>query len=185
MTKKSWNLYPDIYDEYFDWLTKPILNEHPDYYNLLGQLFNTNYAPRVGNDIDRAADGVNLRREFADKDEWDEDEVTDDICDPCSVLEMMWALAKRMAFHTYKRGESDKTIYWFWVMICNLGLDKYPDSDYYKSSVRAILRRWQTGKYEKDGSGGLFPLKNPENLDQREVEIWYQMSAYEAENWKF
>jgi hypothetical protein len=34
---------------------------------------------------------------------------------------------------------------------------------------------WRT--YEPNGVGGFFPLENP-NEDQREVELWYQMSAY-------
>ena len=31
--------------------------------------------------------------------------------------------------------------------------------------------------YSPDGTGGLFPLHEPDE-DQRQVELWYQMSAY-------
>jgi hypothetical protein len=34
---------------------------------------------------------------------------------------------------------------------------------------------------DTDGSGGLFPLKNPQQ-NQRTTEIWYQMNAWLMEN---
>ena len=45
----------------------------------------------------------------------------------------------------------------------------------------AKLNKWMNRDIGYDGSGGLFPLKNPPG-DERKVEIMYQMYAYVHEN---
>ena len=60
----------------------------------------------------------------------------------------------------------------------NLGLNHCSDKRRLTyEEVNDVLDRviWRT--YRWDGHGGLFPLNEPEK-DQREVEIWYQLSAY-------
>jgi hypothetical protein len=47
--------------------------------------------------------------------------------------------------------------------------------------VKSILERVKNRDYETDGHGGLFPLRNPPE-DQRQVELWYQMGHWMAEN---
>ncbi len=49
------------------------------------------------------------------------------------------------------------------------------------AEIDDILERLIWRQYQEDGQGGFFPLAWPEQ-DQREVELWYQMNAYLAEN---
>jgi hypothetical protein len=63
-------------------------------------------------------------------------------------------------------------------MIKNLGLDQFDDQIPYDwedvdEALSALIYR----TYDRDGTGGLFPLTHPEE-DQRKVEIWYQLNAY-------
>jgi hypothetical protein len=51
-------------------------------------------------------------------------------------------------------------------------------------NVNQILTNLVERTYQKNGKGGLFPLKQPAK-DQRRVEIWYQMAAYLNENYNF
>jgi len=96
------------------------------------------------------------------------------------------ALAQRMDFETtgaYDENSvgSDRTAYWFWEMMDNLGLTAYDDDSYVDldgtTYVEQIIDEFVNREYDYDGTGGIFPLKHAEK-DQRNVEIWYQMSAY-------
>ena len=40
-----------------------------------------------------------------------------------------------------------------------------------------ILNIWLERRYDEDGKGNIFPLKDPIK-DQKTVEIWYQMQSY-------
>jgi len=93
------------------------------------------------------------------------------------MLEMLIALSQRLSFE----GEG-KSRRWFWHLIENLNLNIYNDKHGVPfEEVNAILDRviWRT--YNRDGSGGLFPLRRAAR-DQRKIEIWYQMSAYLLED---
>ena len=93
----------------------------------------------------------------------------------CSMLEMLIALARRVSFESYSTATD-----WFWCMIQNLELGKYTDDIYEVSimeEVEEALKNLNARNYGADGSGGLFPLRKPA-MDQRRVEIWYQMQAY-------
>ena len=95
----------------------------------------------------------------------------------CSVLEMLIALAGRVAFEDDFEGSS---LEWFWRLINNLELGKYSDDVYEISiseGVDEIANRLNERTYSWTGAGGLFPL-NFAQEDQRHVELWYQLSAY-------
>ena len=74
----------------------------------------------VGNDENRAVDGLSLRDEFESS--YGELDISTD--EPCSMLEMMVALAIRAADLMYDSGCPDTPKYYFDVMIGNLGLEK-------------------------------------------------------------
>jgi hypothetical protein len=84
-------------------------------------------------------------------------------------------------------GEGDKTYaeYYFWKLIENLGLSKCTDDKWYTINgdffVEDAVYRVNDRLIGADGSGGLFPLRQP-SRDQRGVEIWYQMQAWLLEN---
>lgn len=125
-------------------------------------------------DENRALDGLELRREY------EETEGLSLSSGPCSVLEVLIALARRMAYIEYDPvvGEEEHINIWFWDMLTNLGID--PDLDNDRNIDKIIL--WIERKFERNGRGSPFPLQNPV-ADQRKVEIWYQMQAYLAEKW--
>lgn len=142
------------------------------YLTLLRQLYNKKFVPIVPRDDNRAADGINLRYDFID------DERIEDV-DPawmdieCSMLEMLIGLSRIFSFEA--EGEPRD---WFWVLLKNMNLYEYNDIDgvpFHK--VEEILDRIIWRRYQPNGRGGIFPLKYAKE-DQREVELWYQMSAY-------
>jgi hypothetical protein len=96
----------------------------------------------------------------------------------CSVLEMLIGLSRRLAFE-----EEGEPRGWFWHLIENLELRHFTDRHYSSGEswcfnhVDEKLDCLLDRHYEYDGSGGLFPLHNPLE-DQKDVELWYQMSAY-------
>lgn len=171
--------YEPLEDLYFEWLcdlvgeTEGKPNSHV---SLLREMHRVPFVWSVPNDDNRAEDGRDLRFEFRPRYELSEDAWVDL---DCSMLEMIIALARRMAFDQDK--ELDDR---FWLLVDNLGLSKLTDDKFRKSSPRHIsetLNRINDRSYFPDGKGGLFPLEHAEE-DQRDVELWYQMSAYLLEN---
>lgn len=173
---------------YFDWLCDKIhLNDVTGNYNqLVRALFNTKYKAIIQNDINRYDDGIALRESFI-VDAIDKSiKSYEELDKPCSMLEMLVALAGRIDRMLADECCEDQSYRWFWEMIRNLGLDQYTDEEYMDYGglygIDTILLRVIERTYAKDGSGGLFPLKRPDN-DQRKLEIWYQMNAYLLENY--
>ena len=134
----------------------------------------TEFLWSVPNDDNRVEDGKALRVEFVEEEEggqydrnWMELE--------CSVLEMLIALSRRLAFEA---GDSD--FEWFWRLVENLDLIWVTDNEYDNGPADIVdetLHRLIFRKYDSDGRGGLFPLSKPTE-NQRNVEIFYQMAAY-------
>lgn len=172
---------PNGLDEgYFYWLNslvEPVRNPNPARTHglLLEQLFKKEFRWSIPNDDNRVEDGKELRQEFLYEYNVDQRWMRE----PCSVLEMLVALARRVAFED--SGEPDE---WFWKLMSNLGLEQYTDDVYnyvVADEVNEVLDMFLDRQYSDDGEGGLFPL-NDTTADQREIEIWYQMSAYLLEN---
>lgn len=167
-------------ESYFQWLHNLVADpriEDPSltHWNILRVLFTKEFVWIVGNDDNRAEDGKELRYEYL---AWAEIEDPDpDWAElGCSVLELMVGLSRRLAFEA--EGEPH---YWFWVLMRNIGLEKYSDAG--RLPVRKIdevLDRVLFRTYQKNGKGGFFPLRHPYR-DQRKVELWYQLSAWVLE----
>lgn len=181
------NLGFDIEQDYFTWLCELIHIDQMEtsYLNLARDLHHRKFYSLVDHDENRARDGQELRENYLREINYPK---YVDIEGDCSILEMLIALAKRMDFETSNPfdldGSVDRTTFWFWEMIDNLGLINFSDDVYYQyggvNKVDKILDRFIQRKYAKDGSGGLFPLEYPP-CDQRNVEIWYQMNSYLSE----
>ena len=71
----------------------------------------------------------------------------------------------------------DRTGYWFWLMIDNLGLGNMVNSQFDSTKVDNIIDNFLNRTYEKNGKGGLFTIRNCDT-DLRKVEIWYQLCWY-------
>ena len=166
----------DAHNEYFTWLYNLVCeNRYSDqisYKKLLMHLHNTPFRYSILRDENRASDSVDLRDRF--------DPVIAEtyLNDPCSVLEMMIALAIRCE-ENYMDDPvmGNRTNQWFWEMIVNLGLGSMDDSRYDKRYVTNCIDRLLDREYEPDGQGGLFKVKHYDR-DLREVEIWVQFSWY-------
>ena len=92
--------------------------------------------------------------------------------DDCSVLEMLIALARDIAFDT-----STTTSEWFWLMMDNLHLTSEDDEDYDRDYVDQCLNIWMNRSYDKEGCGSLFPIPDFDG-DMRKLEVWDQKNAY-------
>ena len=180
-----------VEQDYFHWLCEMVNIEQEGkcYWNLAWTLHKIAFYPLIEHDENRAYDGVELREVYLREVNYPE---CIEIDGDCSVFEMLIALSRRMEFETtdpyngdienYTDSDlNDRTSYWFWEILKNLGLDKYSDEDYYyfggQHEVYEIVDYMLSRSYSWNGEGGMFPLNNP-TCDQRGVEIWYQMCAY-------
>lgn len=168
-----------VNDEYFEWLCDTVdgrrFSNVMTYEKLLRHLHNIEFTWFVPHDDNRASDGVQLRRRYAlDKRDMS---LQGYLRGPCSVLEMMVALAVRAETIMDDDGIGDRTGQWFWTMIHNLGLTPMTDEGFDRGRVDEIVARLLNREYEPDGSGGLFTVRNCER-DMRKIEIWCQLSWY-------
>lgn len=168
-------------EAYFRWLYRqvaPLRQKNParTYWLLLRQLHDTEFTWFVPNDDNRVSDGAYLRYEFLLEINSPSTRTEDhpSLARPgCSMLEMLVALAGRLSFN----GGGDAAE-WFWHILANLGLRQYNDANPGDpEEIDRVLARVIERTYEPNGNGGLFPLRET-NVDQRRVEIWYQMNDY-------
>lgn len=172
---------------YEEWLLEKI--QFDDYVikyrGLLDLLFTMNFFYTIKADKNRASDGIDWRWMFCDECGYDLDELNNEIGPECKILEMLIGLAFKVANDVIgDREKGDRTPDWFWRFIQHLNLEvHYGDYLPIESRVVAMskLAKWMNRDIEYNGSGGLFPLKNPPG-DEREVDIMYQMYAYVHEN---
>lgn len=172
-------------ERYFEWLYRQVAsvrqkNPARTYWSLAKQLFTKEFVWLVPNDDNRVEDGRDLRYEFLNEVHGLEKHHVDPewVGIGCSMFEMMIGLSRRLAFE-----DEGEPAGWFWLLCENLDIRKFNDKKYGEDEVYhaglvdetldAVI--WRT--YEFDGRGGLFPLEEAAE-DQRDVEIWYQLSAY-------
>lgn len=171
----------DVINDYFVWLYDLVCGtrfaKSISYRKLLMHLHDTEFRWSIPKDQNRAADGKDLRYRFAY--DYSSPAAVETYLDgPCSVLEMMVALAIRCEEHIMDDPQiGDRTGQWFWGMMVNLGLGSMFDSMYDRKYVDEVLQRFLDRNYEPNGRGGLFTIRNCE-YDMRDVEIWYQLNFY-------
>lgn len=176
----------DIKQDYFEWLCEIVHADQVDrsWWILMKDLHKRTFYSLIPHDENRASDGLELREDYM-RDNWYPKYV--DLDGECTMLEMLIGLARRISFemsNPYDDEAPDRTVYWFWEMLDNLGLMMFSDDCYAERGgvhfVDQIIDRFLEREYDWDGEGGLFPLRNSQE-DQRRVEIWYQMNAYLTE----
>lgn len=176
MTKNELN------DPYFDWMYRLVVDDrysNKSYRRLFHKLHDTEFAYTIPMDGNRAEDGIELRYRFG-REQGYHDAVIANCIDirPCSILEMMIALAIRCEEHLMDDPDiGNRTGQWFWSMIVSLGLGSMSDARFDPVRVDDILDRFLDREYEVDGRGGLFTIRSP-RFDMRSMEIWYQMNCY-------
>ena len=146
------------------------------YYQLFTFLHDTEFIYSIPHDENRAEDGIELRYRFCSLHDCEDLEYCLD--GPCSVLEMMVALAIRCEERIMSDPEKgDRTAQWFWSMVRSLGLSSMTDYNYNEWLVNDVITRFLERDYDPDGNGGLFTIKQWDR-DARDAEIWHQLMAY-------
>ena len=167
--------------DYFEWLLDKVRYKFvrtDDYRLLLSYLFYREFTWLIPFDSNRAENGIGLRYEF----ETEHGFCGRNVDEPCSVLEMLIALARDWEHEiTYDFHKGDRSAKWFWTMIDNLGLLNYPDFEFNEYEIEEIIDVWLTRKFSKSGEGSIFPVKNW-GSDQKQLEIWLQLQNYVLEN---
>ena len=170
----------EINIHYFTWLSEIVeSNSYPtDISNskLLKHLHKLEFIPMMDMDRNRAENGLGLRYRFAY-----ENPVFGDaeryLEGPCSMLEMMVALAVRCEEFMDDAAIGNRTGQWFWKMVVSLGLGSMTDPNFDRRRVDKIILIFLNREYEPNGAGGLFTIRNCDR-DLRDVEIWHQACWY-------
>lgn len=163
-----------VLEDYYQWLIGLLGDDdlRENYQKLMKKLFDTEFRWTVSFDSNRAGDGLYLREVFTK-----ETGIELYFDAPCSVLEMMIALAMRCEDLIYDPDVSDSVLLTFMDMLYNLELDLMDDNYYDEEEVDEILCCFMDRKYDFNGHGGLFcVLFAPE--DFRKKDIWWQANVY-------
>lgn len=168
-----------INSDYFEWMYDLVCAEQfaesISYRRLLTFLHDVEFVYFVPYDENRAAEGIGLRYRYCLLHDCRELEWCLD--GPCSVLEMMIALAMCCENIMDDLSMGDRTSQWFWNMITNMGLGGMYDHNFDEQLVTDVVDRFLRREYEPDGRGGLFRVKDWDR-DMRTAEIWHQLMAY-------
>lgn len=171
---------------YFKWLLSCLGPDVADEVVYVADLLhNCPFLRRVGRDLNRAEDGANLRKEFfeefADSDL--DHRLTDEILmKECTWFEMLVALARHLDF-LYEGGVEGRFI----ELVRNMGLQAQLQwiprrtravREYDQRFVDAATNDIDNNRFDRNGVGGLFPLRRRNHPDQRKEEIWDQHAAY-------
>ena len=168
--------------DYFRWLVRQTNSR--EYDQLLYLLHTIPFEYSLPMDGNRDEDGISLRYAFAVEKHLNESYVASELDQkPCSVLEMLVALASRCETDLMAApGQGDRSYIWFWEMVDNLHLvaiyRNYPEN--YKEKVRTAVQNFLDRNYSRNGNGNIFIIPNSPT-DLRNVEIWAQMNLYYME----
>jgi hypothetical protein len=170
----------DIIELYFEWLIDQVCyeDEKDKYSDVLRLLHSTTFRYMLDRDANRAADGINMRNFFGNEHNIDPETRHNAISGPCSVLEMLVALADRASYSMIDEeiAGDDEPMHWiFWLMMKNIGLIRLSNGLFSHSKAMRHINVFMDRKYAENGrKGGLFVV-NKSKKDLRNVEIWYQM----------
>lgn len=174
----------ELIHAYFKWMynlvCKDLFAPSISYGELLKHLHNTRFRYVIPRDRNRAEDGEELRYRFAltcAEDQYEVDRIIDILDRPCTVLEMMVALAIRAEETMDDPNVGDRTAQWFWYMVTSLGLGSMTDARFNRLETIDILERFMDRHYSANGRGGLFYIRNCDR-DLRDAEIWHQLCWY-------
>lgn len=174
----------EVRADYFAWLYDVVCGNRYtseiSFRELLSYLHEVDFIWQIPMDENRAEDGISLRYRFARMQAHEDlvNAVADMLIGPCSVLEMMVALAIRCEEDIMDdTAYGDRTRQWFWNMIVSLGLGSMTDDRFDRLVAEDIITKFLHRRYEPNGKGGLFTVRNSP-VDLRKVEIFVQQNHY-------
>ena len=173
-----------VWLSYQIWLMNYIHFRYEGYQKLVHLLWNTPFEGKlIGFDENWIANGLFLRGYFERQTGKNLGIFKDH---SCTVMEVLIAISMRIEEYIGYESASET----LWELLENLGLDKFRDKKsehpdtpdtfltlFDSKNVRKILDIWMQRKYDKNGKGGIFPLKNTKR-DQKQVEMWSQLNEY-------
>lgn len=171
-------------EKYYLWLSRKIdifgfREKRYDF--LLSYLLDVPFIAIMDMDINRASDGLALRKKFEEEKRYSRSSIDlfeEEMGPQCSILELMVALSIRCEDSIMSNPKfGDRTGYWFWQMIESLGLSDQDDEFYDEFYVKKVVDKFIERKYKRDGYGSLYWVPRTQ-LDFREIEIWYQMMQF-------
>lgn len=177
------------FDSYLEWLKAKVdpFDDRGRHNFLFRILFNKEAYAVLDNDNNRIKDGLRLREIYFGElppnpyFPYDEGKAEEIYSIPCSCLEFLIGIARRMNF-AYSYPHEDFTAEFFWEILNNAGIpyERFYDESFVGNSENYIIERLDRvleRQFGSEGEGGLFPLHSP-TTNQRNQEIWHQMGAY-------
>lgn len=167
------------------WLIESVNDRKGQSYDrLLKILYQKEFYSLINYDENRAKDGIHLRDIWQSANNLSEEDIAFGVS---KVLEVLIGISKRV-WHEIcgsKWAEQLRPSDIFWILLENLGLEKFLD-EYLAAGmfeeINEILLNWVERRYERNGLGGIFPVMRA-SKNMRNLELWDQMSLYIHENW--
>ena len=170
---------------YMNWLIGAVNDRKgKSYFRLLKYLYKKEFYSLINYDQNRAEDGIALRGIWQDANKLSDEQVDFGVA---KILEVLIGIVVRIRHEIYGSkwaeimGDSDI----LWVLLGNLGLDKFTDNEVNKTRVEQldnIVEGWLERRYSRNGIGGIFPVLSA-TTNFRELELWDQMGIYIRANW--
>ena len=130
-----------IRNSYFEWMVDLVCRnrfaKEISYRKLLTLLHTIEFRYSIKRDENRAREGINLRYRYSFVNGYDD--LSEFIDGPCSVLEMMIALAIKCEEIMNDPAYGDRTGQWFWGMITSLGLGGMYDKNFDKKLLTGLI----------------------------------------------
>ena len=179
---------------YVEWLESFTIDETVDdsrrllYSKLLNCLWLIPFEPSVGNDDDRAANGLELRQRYyyilthetGVRVRGDAAMELEQMFGECRVLEMLVALSMQMYDLMQDLGIYNSVSRWFWEIMGQVGFDAMDDSSWVDGRDDSVIvetvghiMHGDGVRSRSDWAGGWFGIDG-----WQDMEIWYQMHAY-------
>lgn len=171
------------WDHYGYWLIDRVGFKKKRYEDLVFELHTIPFSFCIASDESRVADGLELRDEYYLEMDYISPIFKDE---KCSVLEVLVALAIRIECEYIGDPREEHPEQIFWEMVGNLfNIEqnwRLCTSEIDRDFIHKKVDIWIKRRFNYDGSGSIFPLKNPD-CDQADVNIWGQMNRYLMENY--
>ncbi len=164
-------------DDYYIWLCDMIdLESHSRYSNLISFLYDTEFVWSVAKDGNRAGDGKHLRDDYILEVGWGDYLDGEWLNEPCSLLEMLIALARRTRIDIMSDFDMN-TDDWFWIFIKNLGFYGYDNRCEFSEKFVPLFQK----KVVTFGFCATFFEKRAFSG----IDIWQKLQAFLAKNYDF